>query len=50
MEYFINPFGMTPKDQSNAVGLGVLAGLIGDLCVGTAIKETSSYKYQNILL
>lgn len=40
MEYIIRPFGFDLKDISNAVGLGVLAGLIGDVCVGTAVKKT----------
>lgn len=44
MEYIVKPFDFKLKDISNAVGLGVLAGLIGDISVGTAIKKTSSYK------
>jgi FLVCR family feline leukemia virus subgroup C receptor-related protein len=44
MEYIVKPFDFKLKDISNAVGLGVLAGVIGDVCVGTAIKKTSSYK------
>jgi FLVCR family feline leukemia virus subgroup C receptor-related protein len=44
MEYIVSPFGFKLIDISNAVGLGVLAGLIGDICVGTAIKKTASYK------
>lgn len=44
MEYIIKPFGYTLSDISNAVGLGVLAGLLGDICVGLAIKKTQSYK------
>ena len=44
MESFVAPFGFSMADQSNAVGLGVIAGLIGDLTVGTAIKKTQSYK------
>ncbi|CAD8159110.1 unnamed protein product [Paramecium octaurelia] len=44
MEYFISPFDYSLKDQSNLVLVGVIAGLIGDICVGTAIKKTQSYK------
>ncbi|CAD8051186.1 unnamed protein product [Paramecium sonneborni] len=44
MKYFISPFNYTLKDQSNLVLVGVIAGLIGDVCVGTAIKKTQSYK------
>lgn len=47
MEYIVKPFDFQLKDISNAVGLGVLAGLIGDICVGISIKKTASYK--NIL-
>ena len=40
MEYIVKPFGFSLRDISNAVGFGVIAGLIGDICVGTAIKKT----------
>ncbi|CAD8134606.1 unnamed protein product [Paramecium pentaurelia] len=44
MEYLISPFDYSLKDQSNLVFVGVIAGLIGDICVGTAIKRSQSYK------
>ncbi|CAD8051477.1 unnamed protein product [Paramecium primaurelia] len=44
MEYLIKPFDYTLMDQSNLVLVGVIAGLIGDICVGTAIKKLKSFK------
>ena len=44
MEYIVKPFDFKLKDISDAVGLGVLAGLIGDVSVGYAIKTMQSYK------
>ena len=40
MEYITHPFGFSLKDISNCIGLGVIAGLIGDLVVGGAVKKT----------
>ncbi|CAD8071817.1 unnamed protein product [Paramecium sonneborni] len=45
MEYLIKPFDYTLMDQSNLVLAGVIAGLIGDICVGTAIKKLKSFKF-----
>ena len=40
MEYITHPFHFTLSDISNCIGLGVIAGLLGDLVIGGTVKKT----------
>lgn len=39
MEYVVKPFGFTLVEISNLVGVGVVAGLAGDILVGSISKS-----------
>lgn len=44
MEYITKPFNFTLEDNSNTVLMGMVAGLVGDLSVGYAVKKTQQYR------
>ena len=39
MEFIVQPYHFGLSEISNLIGLGVIAGLLGDLIVGTLVKK-----------
>jgi len=44
MEYIVRPFGFTLEEISNLIGVGVVAGILGDIIVGGTAKKLEKYK------
>lgn len=44
MEYVVKPFGYKLSDISNVILVGVIAGLMGDVVVGSLVKKLGKFK------